>query len=120
MAFQRYPEYYEHISDAIDLKTIGTKIQNGEYELLLELEEDLIKMTKNAMLFNEPGSQIYKDAKNIHKLVKSKKLELEANKVARENRGARSTRRLHGRKHYSADVSCCTLSAQLISLLERA
>ena len=105
IAFQRYPEYYEHISDAIDLKTIGTKIQNGEYEHLPELEDDLIKMTKNAMLFNEPGSQIYKDAKNIHKLVKSKKLELEANKVARENRGARSTRRLHGRKHYSADVS---------------
>ena len=52
------------------------------------------------------ATQIYKDAKNIHKLVKSKKLELEANKVARENRGARSTRRLHGRKHYSADVSC--------------
>ena len=90
---------------AVEQWDIGTKIQNGEYEHLPELEDDLIKMTKNAMLFNEPGSQIYKDAKNIHKLVKSKKLELEANKVARENRGARSTRRLHGRKHYSADVS---------------
>ena len=54
---QRYPEYYEHISDAIDLKTIGTKIQNEEYGQLSDLEEDLIKMTKNAMLFNEPGSQ---------------------------------------------------------------
>jgi hypothetical protein len=102
---KRYPEYYEHITDAIDLKTIGTKIQNNDYESITDLEEDLVKLTKNAMHFNEPGSQIYKDAKNISKLVKSKKYELEANRVARENRGSRSTRRLHGKKHYSADVS---------------
>ncbi len=102
---KRYPEYYAHISDAIDLKIIGSKIQGGDYESLSDLEADLLKLAKNAMLFNEPGSQIYKDAKQISKLVKSKKYELEANKVARENRGSRSTRRLHGKKHYSADVS---------------
>lgn len=84
---------------------VATKIQNETYKSVSELEEDLQKMCKNAMQFNEPGSVIYKDAKNIAKLVKSKKLEIEANKVARENRGARTTRRQQGKKHYSEEVS---------------
>lgn len=89
----------------MDLKTIASHIQNNEYKSLSELEDDLQTMTKNAMLFNEPGSQIYKDAKSISKLVKSKKNELEVSKVARDNRGARSSRRAHIKRHYSLEVT---------------
>lgn len=105
ICFQRYPEYYQVIKNPLDLKSIAGKIQEATYESIQELEEDLNLMFKNAMSFNEPGSQIYKDAKTLYKLVKSKKYELEVNKVARENRGARSTRRLQGKKHFSAEVS---------------
>lgn len=84
---------------------IAAKIQNDDYISLNEMEDDLNTMFKNALHFNEPGSQIYKDAKALLKLVKTKKYELEVNKVARENRGSRSTRRLIGKKHYSAEVS---------------
>ena len=87
------------------MKTIATKIQGGEYICLNDLEDDLMKLCKNAMHFNEPGSKIYRDAKNLSKLVKSKKYELEVNKVARENRGSRSTRRQQGKKHFSAEVN---------------
>jgi hypothetical protein len=80
------------------------KIQAGDYASLAELEEDLQRMCKNAQQFNEPGSQIFRDAKAILKLVKSKKYELEINKQARENRGSRNTRRLTGKKHFSAEV----------------
>ena len=69
-----------------------------------QLEEDLNRLSKNAMQFNEPGSTIYRDAKVLSKLVKSKKYELEVNKVARENRGSRSTRRLQGKVHFSAEI----------------
>ena len=93
------------IETPLDLKTIASRIQNGEYESLAKLEEDLQTLTKNAMHFNEPGSQIYKDAKNISKLAKSKKYELEVSKVARDNRGARSSRRAHVKRHYSLEVS---------------
>lgn len=37
-------------------------------------------MTKNACTFNEPGSQIYKDAKTLRKLIQVKKIEVENNK----------------------------------------
>lgn len=72
-----YPEYYDVISDPIDLKTIGQKIQENEYKSLNELEKDLLLMIKNAKLFNEPGSQIYKDANALRKLIVTKKSEIE-------------------------------------------
>ena len=100
---QRYPDYYKVIKDPIDLKTIACKIQDGEYRSLDELEEDFGLMVKNAQTFNEPGSQIYKDARAIQKIIKAKKSELEAMKLARENRaGSRVTRRLleKNKKHF--------------------
>ena len=55
---QRYPEYYEVIPEPIDLKTIAMKIVNGDYNNLNQCEDDLNLMCKNAMTFNEPGSQV--------------------------------------------------------------
>lgn len=74
---KRYPEYYEVIEQPIDLKLIATKIQNGIYSHLNELERDLLLMTKNACLFNEPTSTIYKNAKLLRKIIQAKKIEVE-------------------------------------------
>lgn len=65
---KKYPEYYEHIDNPIDLRMIAQKIQNNEYLTLCDLERDLILMTNNACSFNEPGSQIYKNAKVLKKV----------------------------------------------------
>lgn len=65
---KKYPKYYEVIEAPIDLKTIATKIQNNEYAALADMERDLLLMTKNACLFNEPGSVIYKNAKTLKKV----------------------------------------------------
>lgn len=67
---RRYPEYYNVIDSPIGLKTIAQKIQAGEYSTLTELERDLLRMVRNACLFNEPGSSIYKDAKTLKKVIK--------------------------------------------------
>jgi len=76
----KYPDYYKVINDPIDLKTIATKIQNGVYMNLNDLEKDLIQMVKNAKAYNEPGSQIYKDANSLRKLIISKKAEIDQRK----------------------------------------
>lgn len=65
---KKYPEYYEVIEQPIDLKMIALKIQNNKYHHLMEMERDLLLMCKNACLFNEPGSQIYKQAKALRKV----------------------------------------------------
>lgn len=66
---QLYPEYYDVIETPIDLKTIARKIQEGAYSSIGDMEKDLILMCRNACQFNEPGSQIYKDAKLLKKII---------------------------------------------------
>lgn len=66
---QLYPEYYDVIETPIDLKTIARKIQEGAYSSLGDMEKDLMLMCRNACQFNEPGSQIYKDAKLLKKII---------------------------------------------------
>lgn len=79
---QRYPEYYEVIDNPLDLKMIATRIQSGQYSTLSDLERDLLQMTKNACIFNEPGSQIYKDSKALRKIISVKKIEIEQGRSA--------------------------------------
>ncbi|KAF5282989.1 hypothetical protein FQA39_LY04860 [Lamprigera yunnana] len=91
---KKYPEYYEIIETPVDLRTIAIKIQNADYTHLNELEKDLLIMTKNACLFNEPGSQIYKDAKTMKKIITSRKIEIEHGKYS----GAKSSERIRNKR----------------------
>lgn len=75
-----YSDYYDIIDHPIDLKFIATKIQTSAYTSLNDMEKDLLQMTKNACTFNEPGSQIYKDAKTLKRIFGLRKLELESGK----------------------------------------
>lgn len=75
-----YADYYNIITEPIDLKMIATKIQNITYAGLTELEKDLLLMVRNAKTYNEPGSQIYKDANTLRKIIIGKKNEIEQRK----------------------------------------
>lgn len=87
--FQRYPKYYMVIENPIDLRTIARKIQDGKYTSLNDMEKDLLLLTKNACTFNEPGSQIYKDAKMLKKIISSRKIEIEHGKSVLEKKSER-------------------------------
>jgi protein polybromo-1 len=78
-----YPDYYDVIEHPIDLKLIATKIQTSAYTSLTDMEKDLLQMVKNACTFNEPGSQIYKDAKSLKKIFTAKKSDIENGRVRR-------------------------------------
>jgi protein polybromo-1 len=88
---KHYPEYYAVIDHPIDLKFIANKIQTNAYTSLNEMEKDVLQMVKNAQIFNEPGSQIYKDAKTLKKIFMVKKLEIEGGKYKKLTRRGRST-----------------------------
>lgn len=77
-----YPEYYKIISEPVDLKMIATRIQDGSYQSLAELERDLMLLVKNAKTFNEPGSLIYKDATALKKVIRMKKAEIDQRRNA--------------------------------------
>lgn len=65
---KKYPDYYEVVEQPVDLKIVTNKVQNNKYKFLFELEKDLLLMCKNACLYNEPGSHIYKQAKVLRKV----------------------------------------------------
>ncbi|UYV65948.1 PBRM1, partial [Cordylochernes scorpioides] len=108
---QKYPEYYKVILDPIDLRTIASRITQGQYSSLLELEKDLLLMCKNAKAFNEPGSQIYKDAAMLRKIIVAKKFDIEQRK---SSTSSKSTERTKHKKN-SASTKWASLIANLSS-----
>lgn len=55
-----YPDYYEIIKNPIDMDRIQSRI--NKYDSLDEIVQDFALMFENACTYNEPDSQIYKDA----------------------------------------------------------
>lgn len=84
---KHYPEYYAVIEHPIDLKFIANKIQTNAYTNLIDMEKDLLQMVKNAQIFNEPGSQIYKDAKTLKRIFMQRKIDIETGKYKKPSRG---------------------------------
>lgn len=71
---QVYPQYYEVITNPIDLRMIAQRILNGTYHTFGEVERDFVQMGRNAKHFNEPRSQIYQDAVTLLRIIKEKKI----------------------------------------------
>lgn len=63
-----YPDYYELIKTPIDMEKIAQKLKNNVYQTVNELASDFILMFDNACKYNEPDSQIYKDALILHRV----------------------------------------------------
>uniref|UniRef100_A0A3Q3A0H8 Protein polybromo-1 n=1 Tax=Kryptolebias marmoratus TaxID=37003 RepID=A0A3Q3A0H8_KRYMA len=72
-----YPDYYAIIKEPIDLRTIAQRIQTGYYKTVNAMAKDVDLMAKNAKTYNEPGSQVFKDANTIKKVFIQRKTELE-------------------------------------------
>ncbi|KAI8088928.1 uncharacterized protein BX664DRAFT_314179 [Halteromyces radiatus] len=66
-----YADYYEVIKHPIALDTINDKLNKKEYNSLDDLKSDLNLMVANAKKYNIKESQVYQDALQIHKLIKT-------------------------------------------------
>nr|XP_057910239.1 protein polybromo-1 isoform X2 [Doryrhamphus excisus]XP_057910240.1 protein polybromo-1 isoform X2 [Doryrhamphus excisus]XP_057910241.1 protein polybromo-1 isoform X2 [Doryrhamphus excisus] len=73
----QYPDYYAIIKEPIDLKLIAQKIQLGHYRSVTAMAKDVELLVKNAKTYNEPGSQVFKDANTIKRVFAQKKTDLE-------------------------------------------
>jgi len=63
-----YPDYYDIIKRPIDLEKISSKIRNAQYQTLEDAVADFTLVFDNAGKYNEPDSQIYKDAQTLARL----------------------------------------------------
>ncbi|KAL7771152.1 hypothetical protein CFE70_001094 [Pyrenophora teres f. teres 0-1] len=61
------PEYYEYTKLPIAIDTIETKLNNGEYSSLAQVESDCKRLVNNAKAYNDKKSIIYEDAERLRK-----------------------------------------------------
>uniref|UniRef100_A0A8C5ZIR1 Protein polybromo-1 n=1 Tax=Marmota marmota marmota TaxID=9994 RepID=A0A8C5ZIR1_MARMA len=105
----QYPDYYAIIKEPIDLKTIAQRIQNGSYKSIHAMAKDIDLLAKNAKTYNEPGSQVFKDANSIKKIFYMKKAEIEHHEMAKSSLRMRtpsnlSATRLTGPSHSKSSL----------------
>ncbi|XP_023403408.1 protein polybromo-1 isoform X22 [Loxodonta africana] len=106
----QYPDYYAIIKEPIDLKTIAQRIQNGSYKSIHAMAKDIDLLAKNAKTYNEPGSQVFKDANSIKKIFYMKKAEIEHHEMAKSSLRIRTASnlaaaRLTGSSHGKGSLS---------------
>ncbi|KYO35909.1 protein polybromo-1 isoform B [Alligator mississippiensis] len=92
----QYPDYYAIIKEPIDLKTIAQRIQNGTYKSIHAMAKDIDLLAKNAKTYNEPGSQVFKDANAIKKIFNMKKAEIEHSELAKSSLRISNKRAVQG------------------------
>ncbi|XP_035008805.1 protein polybromo-1-like isoform X1 [Hippoglossus stenolepis] len=92
----QYPDYYAIIKEPIDLKIIAQKIQLGQYRSVSVMAKDIDLLVKNAKTYNEPGSQVFKDANTIKKIFTQKKSEMEHGEPIKSSIRIRNRRTAQG------------------------
>ncbi|KAG8007830.1 Protein polybromo-1, partial [Nibea albiflora] len=92
----QYPDYYAIIKEPIDLKIIAQKIQLGHYRSISAMAKDIDLLVKNAKTYNEPGSQVFKDANTIKKIFAQKKSEMEHGEPIKSSIRIRNRRSAQG------------------------
>ncbi|CAB4068399.1 PBRM1 [Lepeophtheirus salmonis] len=74
-----YPDYYEIITNPIDMSMIDAKIKTGVYKSEEDVIQDMKLMFINCRRYNEEGSDIYKDANLLEKVLVTKAREMGIN-----------------------------------------
>uniref|UniRef100_A0A8C2A4Z1 Protein polybromo-1 n=1 Tax=Cyprinus carpio TaxID=7962 RepID=A0A8C2A4Z1_CYPCA len=103
-----YPDYYAVIKEPIDLRTVAQKIQVcGALKLFYAMAKDVDLLTKNAKTYNEPGSQVFKDANAIKKVFALRRTEIE------QAEPTKSSLRIRNRRSAQGDrLSAITMALQ--------
>ncbi|KAJ3209525.1 hypothetical protein HDU67_006153 [Dinochytrium kinnereticum] len=68
---KEYPDYYKVIKNPVALDMIQSRIESGAYAEFDDMAADFVLLAKNAMTYNEPKSEICRDAQTIKSLFDS-------------------------------------------------
>jgi Bromodomain len=63
---EEFPEYYEQIKNPMDYSTMKRKLENGEYRSAQAMQKDFVLILQNCRDFNDPASDIVKEARRQH------------------------------------------------------
>ena len=84
------PDYFDSIQEAMDLKTIRTKMNNLQYVTHELLARDVRLLVKNAQTYNRPRDPVYKQSEwisqNFEKFYEKEAKKLDDERAARKER----------------------------------
>lgn len=84
------PDYFDVIKKPMDFRTISSKLRRNEYESLVEFEEDMSLVFRNAKTYNPPDHDVHKMADIISEFYqKIYHQQLEKTKVLQKKREAK-------------------------------
>ncbi|KAI9479594.1 hypothetical protein BDB00DRAFT_173553 [Zychaea mexicana] len=69
------PQYYKIIKKPMDIGTIRTKLEKGEYTTYQQLDDDIRLMLNNCFAYNGPGTFVHNEAFNLEQVLE-KELEV--------------------------------------------
>ncbi|KAI8601712.1 Bromodomain-containing protein [Dissophora ornata] len=75
---EEYPEYYEVIKSPMSLQLVLSRIKSGHYKTVDDFDREFQLIFENALIFNEDGSRINKDARVLLKLFNTRKKDIYA------------------------------------------
>ncbi|KAG0329157.1 hypothetical protein BGZ99_003308 [Dissophora globulifera] len=75
---EEYPEYYEVIKSPMSLQLVLSRIKSGHYKGVDDFDREFQLIFENALIFNEDGSRINKDARVLLKLFNTRKKDVYA------------------------------------------
>lgn len=87
------PEYFDYVTEPMDLSTMRTKCENSQYANLDELLKDFQLIFFNCVTFNGPDSPVTADCRSLQKVWMSRINKMKGNDDAvgeKRGRGARS------------------------------
>lgn len=65
-------DYPEVIKKPMDLGTVTTNLESGQYSTVEKFQADVRLVWKNAMMYNQPGSEIYTTAEKLSQAFEKK------------------------------------------------
>ncbi|KAG9325950.1 hypothetical protein KVV02_005794 [Mortierella alpina] len=75
---EEYPEYYEIIKSPMSLQLVLSRIKSGHYKNVDDFDREFQLIFENALIFNEDGSRVNKDARVLLKLFNTRKKDVYA------------------------------------------
>lgn len=103
------PDYYDIVKRPMDLKTVKSRIREGQITSSDEFQRDVYLMFANSLMYNRPGSDIF----NMAEEVRLSFCPLVRNSWKSDDAGKRSTNQhlQADRGHYQRQPSLARLTA---------
>ncbi|KAG2226887.1 hypothetical protein INT45_010166, partial [Circinella minor] len=114
------PGYYAAIKKPMDLGTIRTKLEKGEYTTYQQMDDDIRLMLNNCFAYNGPGTFVHNEGLNLESVLEKELLNIknkeQEKRREKEQRVIEENTTIHHQKEPSPPPSSTTTAASTLPI----